>query len=65
MNIQKKQYVSKSEKIKKSTLEKIREILPNIKIIQWYVDHLLEKNDFFEKLNCLDAKLRFTSISFL
>ncbi len=48
-------FLSKSEKIKKSTLEKIREILPNIKIIQWYVDHLLEKNDFFEKLNCLDV----------
>lgn len=46
--------LAKSEKIDKSTLIKIREILPNIKIIQWYVDHLLENESFFEKLDHID-----------
>ena len=48
-------FLAKSEKIEKSTLIKIKEHLPNIKIIQWYVDHLLETDDFFEKLNYIDV----------
>ena len=48
-------FLAKSEKVEKSTLIKIRELLPNIKIIQWYVDHLLESEDFFEKLNYIDV----------
>lgn len=48
-------FLAKAEKIDKETLIKIREILPNIKIAQWYVDHLLEKDDFFDKLDCMDV----------
>ncbi len=48
-------FLAKAEKIDKETLIKIREILPNIKIVQWYVDHLLEKDDFFDKLDCMDV----------
>lgn len=48
-------FLAKAEKIDKETLIKIREILPNIKIVQWYVDHLLEKNEFFDKLDCIDV----------
>uniref|UniRef100_UPI004047B7CE glycosyltransferase family protein n=1 Tax=Aliarcobacter sp. TaxID=2321116 RepID=UPI004047B7CE len=48
-------FLAKAEKIDKNTLIKIKEILPNIKIVQWYVDHLIEKNDFFEKLDCMDV----------
>ncbi len=48
-------FLAKAEKIHKSTLEKIKEKLPNIKIVLWYVDHLLEKESFFEKINMIDA----------
>lgn len=48
-------FLAKAEKIHKSTLEKIKEKLPNIKIVLWYVDHLLEKESFFEKINIMDA----------
>ena len=48
-------FLAKAEKIYKSTLQKIKEKLPNIKIVLWYVDHLLEKDSFFEKLNIIDA----------
>lgn len=48
-------FLAKAEKIHKSTLEKIKEKLPNIKIVLWYVDHLFEKESFFEKLNIIDA----------
>lgn len=48
-------FLAKAEKIEKETILKIREKLPNIKIVQWYVDHLLEKDDFFDKLNVIDA----------
>ena len=48
-------FLAKAEKIDKETLIKIREILPNIKIVQWYVDHLLEKDEFFDKLDCMDV----------
>ena len=48
-------FLAKAEKIDKETLLKIKEILPNIKIIQWYVDHLQEDDAFFDKLNCMDV----------
>ena len=48
-------FLAKAEKIEKSTLIKIKELLPNIKIVQWYVDHLIEKDDFFNKLDCIDV----------
>ncbi|MFK2823806.1 glycosyltransferase [Arcobacter sp. YIC-80] len=47
--------LAKAEKIFRSTIETIKKTLPNIKVIQWYVDHLEEKKDFFEKLDCMDA----------
>ncbi len=48
-------FLAKAEKIEKETLIKIKECLPHIKIIQWYVDHLLETESFFEKLNYIDV----------
>ena len=48
-------FLAKAEKIEKATLIKIKELLPNIKIAQWYVDHLIEKDDFFNKLDCIDV----------
>ena len=48
-------FLAKAEKIEKATLIKIKELLPNIKIAQWYVDHLIEKDDFFDKLDCIDV----------
>jgi hypothetical protein len=48
-------FLAKAEKIDKVTLLKIKEILPNIKIVQWYVDHLQENDAFFDKLNCMDV----------
>jgi len=48
-------FLAKAEKINKDTLIKIKKILPNIKIVQWYVDHLLEKDEFFDKLDCMDV----------
>lgn len=48
-------FLAKAEKISKTTLKKIKQILPNIKIAQWYVDHLAEKDDFFDKLNFMDV----------
>ena len=33
----------------------IKKILPKIKIVQWYVDHLQEKDSFFDKLDCIDV----------
>ena len=47
--------LAKAEKIDIKTLKKIKEELPNIKIALWYVDHLLEKDSFFDKLNIIDA----------
>ena len=48
-------FLAKAEKIDKVTLLKIKEILPNIKIVQWYVDHLQENDAFFDKLDCMDV----------
>ncbi|MFA6740959.1 MAG: glycosyltransferase [Arcobacteraceae bacterium] len=48
-------FLAKAEKIDKETLLKIKKILPNIKIVQWYVDHLQENDAFFDKLNCMDV----------
>lgn len=48
-------FLAKAEKIDIETLKIIRKRLPNIKIIQWYVDHLEENGAFFEKLNCIDV----------
>ena len=48
-------FLAKSEKIEQATLIQIKERLPHIKIIQWYVDHLLEADSFFEKLNYIDV----------
>lgn len=47
--------LAKSEKIDISTLKTIKKIVPNIKISQWYVDHLEEKEEFFQKLNIVDT----------
>lgn len=48
-------FLAKAEKIDKVTLLKIKEILPNIKVVQWYVDHLQENDAFFDKLDCMDV----------
>lgn len=48
-------FLAKAEKISKQTLKIIKNILPNIKIVQWYVDHLEEKKDFFDKLEYIDV----------
>jgi hypothetical protein len=47
--------LAKSEKIDKQTLLTIKEKLPNIKLAQWYVDHLEEDEYFFEKLDIIDV----------
>lgn len=47
--------IAKGEKIELSTLKKIKEILPHIKIVMWYVDHLQEKESFFKKLDFVDT----------
>lgn len=47
--------IAKAEKIENDTLVKIKKILPNIKIAMWYVDHLEEKAEFFEKFKIIDA----------
>ncbi|MDD4328747.1 MAG: glycosyltransferase [Aliarcobacter sp.] len=48
-------FLAKAEKIDKETLITIKKILPKIKIVQWYVDHLQEKDSFFDKLDCMDV----------
>lgn len=48
-------FLAKAEKIEKETLITIKRILPKIKIVQWYVDHLQEKDSFFDKLDCMDV----------
>ncbi len=47
--------LAKSEQIAPNTLKIIKSALPNIKIAQWYVDHLKEDKSFFEKLNLIDC----------
>ncbi|ASM40008.1 glycosyltransferase family 1 protein [Campylobacter sp. RM12327] len=47
--------LGKAEKISRETLQKIKEALPNIKIIQWYADlRNIDDNDF-NKIHFLDA----------
>lgn len=48
--------LSKAEKISDATLDKIREICPDIKIAKWFVDHIsTEKPRFFKSLNHVDT----------
>lgn len=47
--------LAKAEKINIQTLKTIKKTLPNIKIAQWYVDHLEETSSFFEKLHEIDV----------
>ncbi|CZE48781.1 glycosyltransferase [Campylobacter geochelonis] len=47
--------LGKAEKIYPQTLIKLKKILPNLKIALWYVDHLEEKKDFFDKFELIDA----------
>ena len=47
--------IGKGEKIGLSTLQAIKSALPKIKIAIWYVDHLQEKREFFEKLSFIDV----------
>lgn len=47
--------ITKAERIVNETLLAIKKALPNIKIAMWYVDHLEEKPEFFEKFNIIDA----------
>ncbi len=48
-------FLAKAEKIDIKTLKIIKEKLPKIKIMQWYVDHLEENKEFFNKLECIDV----------
>lgn len=47
--------LGKAEKIDRQTLKNIKNELPNLKIAQWYVDHLNEAPQFFENLNEVDT----------
>ncbi|ASM36785.1 glycosyltransferase [Campylobacter sputorum] len=47
--------ITKAEKIANETLLEIKKALPNIKIAMWYVDHLKEKAEFFEKFKIIDV----------
>ena len=47
--------IGKGEKIGLSALRTIKSALPKIKIAIWYVDHLQEKREFFEKLSFIDV----------
>ncbi|MBR8463424.1 glycosyltransferase [Campylobacter sp. faydin G-24] len=47
--------IGKAEKIELNTLKRIKSELSNIKIVQWYVDHLQENSEFFEKFNTIDT----------
>lgn len=47
--------IGKGEKIETSTLKAIKRALPNIKIAIWYVDHLNEKENFWQNLGEIDA----------
>lgn len=47
--------ITKAEKISNQTLLEIKKALPNIKIAMWYVDHLEEKAEFFDKFKIIDA----------
>lgn len=46
--------ITKAEKIANQTLMEIKKLLPNIKIAMWYVDHLEEKAEFFDKFKIID-----------
>jgi len=48
-------FLAKAEKISIETISTIKKLLPNLKVIQWYVDHLEENDAFFEKLNVVDV----------
>ena len=48
-------FLAKAEKIDKETIQIIKKKLPNIKIMQWYVDHLEEDEEFFNKLELIDV----------
>ena len=48
-------FLAKAEKIDKETIQIIKKKLPNIKIMQWYVDHLEEDEEFFSKLELIDV----------
>lgn len=48
-------FMAKAEKISNKTILEIKKVLPNIKIAMWYVDHLEEKAEFFEKFRIIDA----------
>lgn len=47
--------LGKAEKIYPSTIIRIKELIPHIKIALWYVDHLEESKEWFEKLGLIDA----------
>lgn len=54
--------LGKAETISISTLEKIKKICPNIKILQWFVDFLATENeDFFNRFNHIDAFFQTTA----
>ncbi|ANE36359.1 glycosyltransferase, family 1 [Campylobacter iguaniorum] len=46
--------LGKAEKIEPSTIQSIKNELPNIKIALWYVDHLEESQAWFDKLKLID-----------
>ncbi|MBE3605637.1 glycosyltransferase family 1 protein [Campylobacter sp. RM13119] len=47
--------LGKAEKIDRQTLKTIKQKLPNLKIAQWYVDHLKENQNFFDNLHEVDT----------
>ncbi|APW66140.1 hypothetical protein LPB137_09875 [Poseidonibacter parvus] len=58
--------LGKCELVSLESLEKIKKLLPDIKIIQWYVDFInKENNDFFSKFKYIDVFLQTTGTGLL
>lgn len=58
--------LGKAETISLMTLKTIKELIPDIKIVQWYVDFLeTEKKEFFERFNYIDTFLKTSALSLM
>jgi len=58
--------LGKAETISLVTLKTIKELIPDIKIVQWFVDFLeTEKKEFFDKFNYIDTFLKTSPLSLM
>lgn len=58
--------LGKSETIYVNTLKKIKELLPELKIIKWYVDFLETENKaFFEQFRYIDTFLKTSAVNLM